>query len=50
MNFGTYHVFQCPPWLDANRVMVEEIERAEVAEILGYDMSAGSTTRSSSGR
>ena len=38
MNFGTYHVFQCPPWLDPNRVMVEEIERAELAEALGYDM------------
>ena len=38
MQFGTYHVFQCPPWLDPNRVMVEEVERAELSERLGYDM------------
>jgi alkanesulfonate monooxygenase SsuD/methylene tetrahydromethanopterin reductase-like flavin-dependent oxidoreductase (luciferase family) len=38
MEFGTYHVFQCPPWLDPARVMVEELERAEIAERLGYEM------------
>jgi len=38
MDFGTYHVFQSPPSLDQKRVMVEELERAELSERLGYDM------------
>jgi alkanesulfonate monooxygenase SsuD/methylene tetrahydromethanopterin reductase-like flavin-dependent oxidoreductase (luciferase family) len=37
MRFGTYHVFQCPPGADPARVVQEELERAELAEALGYD-------------
>jgi alkanesulfonate monooxygenase SsuD/methylene tetrahydromethanopterin reductase-like flavin-dependent oxidoreductase (luciferase family) len=37
MRFGTYHVFQCPPGQDPARVMAEELERAELAEALGFD-------------
>lgn len=37
MRFGTYHVFQCPPGQTAERVIAEELERAELAERLGYD-------------
>src|SRR5438128_5812007 len=37
MRFGTYHVFQCPPGQSPERVMAEEIERAEFAEALGFD-------------
>jgi len=37
MRFGTYHVFQCPPGMLPARVMAEEIERALLAEELGFD-------------
>src|SRR5205823_7238064 len=37
MRFGTYHVFQCPPWQQPARVMAEELERVELAEALGFD-------------
>ena len=37
MRFGTYHVFQCPPGRRAEDVVREELERAELAEALGYD-------------
>ena len=37
MRFGTYHVFQCPPGQESNRVIAEEIARAELAETLGFD-------------
>ena len=37
MRFGTYHVFQCPPGQTPARVMAEELERAELAEALGFD-------------
>src|SRR5215813_3995188 len=37
MRFGTYHVFQCPPGRHAADVIREELERAELAEALGYD-------------
>ena len=37
MRFGTYHVFQCPPGRRAEDVIGEELERAELAETLGYD-------------
>src|SRR5215470_15887975 len=37
MRFGTYHVFQCPPGQESNRVIEEEIARAELAETLGFD-------------
>jgi alkanesulfonate monooxygenase SsuD/methylene tetrahydromethanopterin reductase-like flavin-dependent oxidoreductase (luciferase family) len=37
MRFGTYHVFQCPPGTNAERVFAEEVERAVLAEALGYD-------------
>ena len=32
-----YHTFQCPPWMDAHHVFHGEIERAVLAEELGYD-------------
>jgi alkanesulfonate monooxygenase SsuD/methylene tetrahydromethanopterin reductase-like flavin-dependent oxidoreductase (luciferase family) len=37
VRFGTYHVFQCPPGRRAADVVREELERAELAEALGYD-------------
>ena len=37
MRFGTYHVFQCPPGQLAEDVVREELERADLAEALGYD-------------
>ena len=37
MRFGTYHVFQCPPGRAPAQVMAEEIERAVLAEQLGFD-------------
>jgi len=37
MRFGTYHVFQCPPGLTPARVMAEEMQRARLAEELGFD-------------
>jgi len=37
MRFGTYHVFQCPPGQASARVIAEEIERAVLAEALGFD-------------
>lgn len=37
MRFGTYHVFQCPPGQNAARVVSEELERAVLAEAMGYD-------------
>ncbi len=37
MRFGTYHVFQCPPWLSPAEVFAQEIERVRLAEALGYD-------------
>jgi alkanesulfonate monooxygenase SsuD/methylene tetrahydromethanopterin reductase-like flavin-dependent oxidoreductase (luciferase family) len=37
MRFGTYHVFQCPPGKDPDLVVRQELERAELAEALGYD-------------
>ena len=37
MHFGTYHVFQCPPGRRAEDVLREELERAELADALGYD-------------
>ena len=37
MRFATYHVFQCPPGQAPARVMAEELERAELAEALGFD-------------
>jgi len=37
VRFGHYSVFQCPPWLEPEQVMREELERAELAEELGYD-------------
>jgi alkanesulfonate monooxygenase SsuD/methylene tetrahydromethanopterin reductase-like flavin-dependent oxidoreductase (luciferase family) len=37
MRFGTYHVFQCPPGRAPAQVMAEEIERAVLAEALGFD-------------
>jgi alkanesulfonate monooxygenase SsuD/methylene tetrahydromethanopterin reductase-like flavin-dependent oxidoreductase (luciferase family) len=37
VRFGTYHVFQCPPGRRAADVLAEELERAELADALGYD-------------
>lgn len=37
VRFGHYSVFQCPPWLEPAQVMREELERAELAEELGFD-------------
>ncbi|HKA27960.1 MAG TPA: LLM class flavin-dependent oxidoreductase [Candidatus Binatia bacterium] len=37
MRFGTYHVFQCPPGRRPPDVIREELERAELADALGYD-------------
>jgi alkanesulfonate monooxygenase SsuD/methylene tetrahydromethanopterin reductase-like flavin-dependent oxidoreductase (luciferase family) len=37
VRFGTYHVFQCPPGRRAEDIVREELERAELAEALGYD-------------
>ena len=37
MRFGTYHVFQCPPGRRAEDVVREELERAELADALGFD-------------
>jgi alkanesulfonate monooxygenase SsuD/methylene tetrahydromethanopterin reductase-like flavin-dependent oxidoreductase (luciferase family) len=37
MNVGTYHTFQCPPWTEPHEVFHREIERAVLAEELGYD-------------
>ena len=37
MRFATYHVFQCAPGQAPARVMAEELERAELAEALGFD-------------
>lgn len=37
MRFGTYHVFQCPPWLEPDAVFAQEIARVRLAEALGYD-------------
>jgi alkanesulfonate monooxygenase SsuD/methylene tetrahydromethanopterin reductase-like flavin-dependent oxidoreductase (luciferase family) len=37
MRFGTYHVFQCPPGREPGAVVAEELERAELAEALGFD-------------
>jgi alkanesulfonate monooxygenase SsuD/methylene tetrahydromethanopterin reductase-like flavin-dependent oxidoreductase (luciferase family) len=37
MRFGTYHVFQCPPGRTPRQVIAEEIERAMLAEDLGFD-------------
>jgi alkanesulfonate monooxygenase SsuD/methylene tetrahydromethanopterin reductase-like flavin-dependent oxidoreductase (luciferase family) len=37
VRFGHYSVFQCPPWLEPGQVMREELERAELAEELGFD-------------
>ncbi len=37
MRFGHYCVFQCPPGTDPAVVMRQELERAELAEELGFD-------------
>jgi alkanesulfonate monooxygenase SsuD/methylene tetrahydromethanopterin reductase-like flavin-dependent oxidoreductase (luciferase family) len=37
MRVGTYHTFQCPPWTEPHEVFHREIERAVLAEELGYD-------------
>jgi alkanesulfonate monooxygenase SsuD/methylene tetrahydromethanopterin reductase-like flavin-dependent oxidoreductase (luciferase family) len=37
MQFGHYCVFQCPPWQEPGRVLTEELERAVLAEQLGFD-------------
>jgi alkanesulfonate monooxygenase SsuD/methylene tetrahydromethanopterin reductase-like flavin-dependent oxidoreductase (luciferase family) len=37
VRFGTYHVFQCPPGQSSARVIAEELQRAVLAEELGYD-------------
>src|SRR5438552_13377740 len=37
MRFATFHGFQCPPGQAPARVMAEELERAELAEALGFD-------------
>jgi alkanesulfonate monooxygenase SsuD/methylene tetrahydromethanopterin reductase-like flavin-dependent oxidoreductase (luciferase family) len=37
VRFGTYHVFQCPPGRRPPDVIREELERAELADALGYD-------------
>ncbi len=37
VRFGHYSVFQCPPWMEPGQVMREELERAELAEELGFD-------------
>jgi hypothetical protein len=37
MRFGTYHVFQCPPWMTQEQVFSEELERVDLSEALGYD-------------
>jgi alkanesulfonate monooxygenase SsuD/methylene tetrahydromethanopterin reductase-like flavin-dependent oxidoreductase (luciferase family) len=37
MRFGTYHTFQCPPWLEEKQVFHDEMARLELAEALGYD-------------
>ena len=37
MRFGTYHVFQCPPWMTQEQVFREELERVDLSEALGYD-------------
>jgi alkanesulfonate monooxygenase SsuD/methylene tetrahydromethanopterin reductase-like flavin-dependent oxidoreductase (luciferase family) len=37
MRFGTYHVFQCPPGRTPAQVIAEEIDRAVLAEDLGFD-------------
>jgi alkanesulfonate monooxygenase SsuD/methylene tetrahydromethanopterin reductase-like flavin-dependent oxidoreductase (luciferase family) len=37
MRFGTYHTFQCPPWMNSEQVFAEELERIHYAEALGYD-------------
>ena len=37
MRFGHYCVFQCPPWQEPGRVLAEELERAVLAEQLGFD-------------
>jgi alkanesulfonate monooxygenase SsuD/methylene tetrahydromethanopterin reductase-like flavin-dependent oxidoreductase (luciferase family) len=37
VKFGHYCVFQCPPWQEPGRVLAEELERAVLAETLGYD-------------
>jgi alkanesulfonate monooxygenase SsuD/methylene tetrahydromethanopterin reductase-like flavin-dependent oxidoreductase (luciferase family) len=37
VRFGTYCVFQCPPWQEPARVVQEELARAELAEAMGYD-------------
>ncbi|HVO23295.1 MAG TPA: LLM class flavin-dependent oxidoreductase [Candidatus Margulisiibacteriota bacterium] len=37
MRFGTYHVFQCPPGRTPAQVIAEELERAVLAEELGFD-------------
>lgn len=37
MRFGHYCVFQCPPGTDPAQVMRQELERARLAEELGFD-------------
>ena len=37
MNFGTYHIFQCPPWMNEEQVFAEELERIAYSEALGFD-------------
>lgn len=37
MRFGSYHVFQCPPWTTQERVYAEELERIDLSEPLGFD-------------
>jgi alkanesulfonate monooxygenase SsuD/methylene tetrahydromethanopterin reductase-like flavin-dependent oxidoreductase (luciferase family) len=37
VRFGHYCVFQCPPWQQPSRVIAEELERASLAEDLGFD-------------
>jgi alkanesulfonate monooxygenase SsuD/methylene tetrahydromethanopterin reductase-like flavin-dependent oxidoreductase (luciferase family) len=37
VRFGHYCVFQCPPWQEPGRVLAEELERAVLAEQLGFD-------------
>jgi len=37
MRFGTYHVFQCPPWFTPQQVFADETERILLSEALGYD-------------
>ncbi|HZP29538.1 MAG TPA: LLM class flavin-dependent oxidoreductase [Acidimicrobiia bacterium] len=37
MRFGTYHTFQCPPGRDPAQVVTRELERAVLAEQMGYD-------------